>query len=164
MKKFLNLYKKGGFTLIELLIVIAIIGLLTGIVMANLTQSKAKARDAKRISDMGQIQLALELYFDRCQRYPDVSPEGGVDIYSTCKSNTVALTNFISKIPQPTPEKEQIEYGYYVDDNNSDYYLKAVLEGDNEALKDGMTSFGFNGDTENCDNTSPVFEYCIGPK
>lgn len=53
-----------GFTLIELLVVIAIIGILSSVVLASLNSAREKARDAKRISDVKQIQLALELYAD----------------------------------------------------------------------------------------------------
>ena len=63
-------HKKGGFTLIELLVVIAIIGILSSVVLASLNTARQKARDARRISDMGQVQLALELYFDSCSQYP----------------------------------------------------------------------------------------------
>jgi prepilin-type N-terminal cleavage/methylation domain-containing protein len=53
-----------GFTLIELLVVIAIIGILASIVLASLNSARKKGRDARRISDMKQVQLALELYYD----------------------------------------------------------------------------------------------------
>ena len=55
---------RGGFTLIELLVVIAIIGVLSSIVLASLNSARRKSRDARRITDIKQIQLALELYFD----------------------------------------------------------------------------------------------------
>ncbi len=53
-----------GFTLIELLVVIAIIGILSSVVLASLNSARQKARDARRIADIKQIQLALELYAD----------------------------------------------------------------------------------------------------
>lgn len=62
---FLNLKRdQRGFTLIELLVVIAIIGVLASIVLASLNSARRKSRDARRITDIKQLQLALELYFD----------------------------------------------------------------------------------------------------
>jgi prepilin-type N-terminal cleavage/methylation domain-containing protein len=61
---------KRGFTLIELLVVIAIIGILSSVVLASLGTAREKARDATRISDIKNIQLALELYYDSRQSYP----------------------------------------------------------------------------------------------
>ncbi len=61
---------KKGFTLIELLVVIAIIGILSSVVLASLNSARQKSRDARRISDIKQIQLALELYFDSNAAYP----------------------------------------------------------------------------------------------
>ncbi len=63
---------KRGFTLIELLVVIAIIGILSSIVLASLNSARKKGRDARRISDIKQIQLALELAFDADGVYPSV--------------------------------------------------------------------------------------------
>jgi prepilin-type N-terminal cleavage/methylation domain-containing protein len=54
-----------GFTLIELLVVVAIIGLLSSVVLASLNTARGKARDAGREHDLGQIRLALNLYFDK---------------------------------------------------------------------------------------------------
>ncbi len=65
--------KKGtsrGFTLIELLVVIAIIGILSSVVLASLNSARKKGRDARRVSDVKQLQLALELYYDINQSYP----------------------------------------------------------------------------------------------
>ena len=61
---------KKGFTLIELLVVIAIIGLLSSIVLVILKGTRDKARDVRRLSDMRQIRLALELYYDSNGNYP----------------------------------------------------------------------------------------------
>ncbi len=64
--------KRGnkGFTLIELLVVIAIIGVLASIVLASLNTARKKSRDTRRVADMNQAKLALELYYDSNRVYP----------------------------------------------------------------------------------------------
>jgi type II secretion system protein G len=75
----MNLNRYRGFTLIELLVVIAIIGLLASVILASLNSARTKARDAKRLSDMNQIQLALEMYYDSNNRYPSISSDSCCD-------------------------------------------------------------------------------------
>lgn len=65
--------RSRGFTLIELLVVIAIIGLLSSVVLASLNTARGKARDAKRMAELDQLQLALEMYYDTVGSYPAYS-------------------------------------------------------------------------------------------
>nr|AQQ75000.1 hypothetical protein [uncultured bacterium] len=69
-----------GFTLIELLVVIAIIGILSSVVLASLNSARQKGRDARRISDIKQLQLALELYYDANQSYPATAAGGALHL------------------------------------------------------------------------------------
>lgn len=55
----------AGFTLIELLVVIAIIGVLSGIVLQSLKGARQRSQNATRLSDIDQINKALELYFTK---------------------------------------------------------------------------------------------------
>ncbi|MFA5644388.1 MAG: FISUMP domain-containing protein [Patescibacteria group bacterium] len=61
---------KSAFTLVELLVVIAIIGILATLAIVSLQNARSRARDAKRIADVRQIQTALELYFNDNGAYP----------------------------------------------------------------------------------------------
>ena len=68
-------YEKA-FTLIELLVVIAIIGILATVVLVNLSSTRGRARDARRKSDLSNIRLALEMYYDS-QSTPGYPAETG---------------------------------------------------------------------------------------
>lgn len=84
--------KQKGFTLIELLVVIAIIGILSSVVLASLNTARQKSRDAKRIADVKQLQLALEFYFDGNRSYP-----GAITVAA------LVDTGYIATIPKPPP-------------------------------------------------------------
>ena len=62
--------RKPGFTLIELLVVIIIIGIIATIVLISLQSVRMKARDSRRVSDIRQLMLAFELYYDDHLEYP----------------------------------------------------------------------------------------------
>ncbi|MBI2053312.1 MAG: prepilin-type N-terminal cleavage/methylation domain-containing protein [Candidatus Sungbacteria bacterium] len=62
--------REQGFTLIELLVVISIIGLLSSVVLTSVNSARAKARDARRIADLKEMQKALEFYYDSNNAYP----------------------------------------------------------------------------------------------
>jgi len=90
---------KRGFTLIELLVVIAIIGILSAVVLASLNSAREKSRDARRISDLKQLALALELYFDSSTTYP-----WGSDL------SDIVNEGFIAAVPtDPSEALEQRE-------------------------------------------------------
>ncbi len=68
MKRLKNNQK--GFTLIELLVATAIIGMLLSVIMVAFGYNRAKSRDAKRLSDMKQINTGMELNNSVGQGYP----------------------------------------------------------------------------------------------
>jgi prepilin-type N-terminal cleavage/methylation domain-containing protein/prepilin-type processing-associated H-X9-DG protein len=55
---------KGAFTLLELLAVIAIVGILAGILLPALAQGKASARRAQCTDQLRQMGLATQLYWE----------------------------------------------------------------------------------------------------
>jgi len=170
--------KDKGFTLIELLVVIAIIAILSGILITSLTGSRAKSRDAKRVSDISQIQLAIEQYFDRCQQYPHPVGNGTVgalaaDVTSgSCTSGGTSITlgNFISQIPQ-TPDGGNSHYDYVINaaSNPTDYILHTQLETNNAALQDSLkkssltNTWAASFPCADPSQTGP-YDYCVGSK
>jgi general secretion pathway protein G len=110
---------KRGFTLIELLVVIAIIGILSSVVLASLNSARQKSRDARRIADIKQLQLALELFAD--------SNSGGYP-----SSTSQLAPTYIQVIP--TDPQGGAAYPYSGLDTNGNaatcesYHLRATLE------------------------------------
>lgn len=74
--------KEKGFTLIELLVVIAVIGMLAGIILVSFGPTRAKARDARRQSDLRQISTAMEMCYgdSNCGPGLDQYPSTGTGI------------------------------------------------------------------------------------
>ena len=115
--------QKKGFSLIQLLVVLAILGLLSSVVLANMQQVRMKARDAQRMSDMENIQLALRLYKDAKGAYPDCASgmmlREGVPTPSGCTNNVdTAIAPYMQKVPTDPLTSSGTAYKYWYD---SDY-------------------------------------------
>ncbi len=142
--------KNKGFTLIELLVVIAIIGILSSVVLASLNSARVKGRDAKRISDLSQIKLANELFFDSNRRYANATSE--------------LVPDFIPNWPTD-PLASNPYYDYTSSTTASYYVVSATLEDSNHQVLSGDVNgdqTGENGGvshTVNCDGNV----YCVAP-
>ena len=115
-----------GFTLIELLVVIAIIGILSSVVLSSLNTARAKGRDARRVSDIKQIQLALELYADQnLGRYPAALCTTG----ATCIAPT-----YISTLPKDPSTNNDYFYAALGAMSCTGYHIGGLLEQNNPVL------------------------------
>jgi len=127
-----------GFTLMELLVVIAIIGLLSSMTTYFVNSARIRARDARRLADIRQIQSALELYYDDNLQYPPVADAQTSDDADGCgKDDTWCdleqelVPKYIGKLPRD-PSGLQNIHRYYYDadsgDNYQTYGLMCLLE------------------------------------
>jgi prepilin-type N-terminal cleavage/methylation domain-containing protein len=153
--------QKKGFTLIELLIVIAVIGILASAVLIGLGPVQRRGRDARRVSDLRQIQNALELYNTRYATYPDTPG----DFLGMETVLTDPATGVVTAIPHdPLLQTTMVDYEYDVDVALGTYVLAATLEDEGSNVLandiDGTLLGGID-----CDGMGPVAggenKYCI---
>ncbi|MBI4121984.1 MAG: type II secretion system protein [Parcubacteria group bacterium] len=138
--------QKKGFTLVELLVVIAIIGLLSTLAVVNIGSARSKARDVRRLSDVQQIGLALELYFADQGVYPEADPaiELGTDSTDILTSEgfedddapTADATVYMGKVPANVDTPDTVGYDYVSEDGTA-YAITFELEGPASGLAKG---------------------------
>jgi prepilin-type N-terminal cleavage/methylation domain-containing protein len=160
-----NKASQRGFTLIELLVVVAIIGLLSSVVLASLSNARAKARDARRLSDLNQINLAIQMYYANKGFFPVC---GTLEIFidnglTDCLSSALIAEGLMSRLPYDPLYGNNgsanwgFDYGYYSPDG-AHYDLRGGFEGtplkQNSDYPDGATCdsgiYPTCGWTQNC--------------
>ncbi len=135
--------KSRGFTLIELLVVVAIIGLLSSVILASLNGARKKGRDARRISDLKQLQVAMELYYG----------EQATPAYPASIAALVPVN-----IPvEPKDPSTNASYSYALRSGGQFYCLGATLESLPLPISSCNTgATGLNG-------SAPAGNYVVGP-
>jgi len=135
-----------GFTLMELLVVMVILGLLATIGLVSFRGVQMKGRDTQRKNDLGQIQRALEMYYNDNGNYPAALPGGGGS-WQDAKG-----TLYMKEVPKDPKDPVNI-YLYQQENNGTGYALYATLENTRDicfnpggACKD----YGFTCGNTNC--------------
>jgi len=116
-----------GFTLIELIVVMSIIGVLATLIINNLNDARARARDTKRKQDLNQLKTAIRLYYNDNQSYPNDAfgrylPYCGGTGTDNCQQGdqfSVDTTTYMNQLP---------EYQYDQTESGENFVLKVILE------------------------------------
>lgn len=151
-----------GFTLIELLVVIAIIATLTGLVATNFVGTTQKARDARRKSDLVQIQRALELFYNDHGTYPDESANKiagcGASSNSVCNWGSAFQDGNGTVYMDTIPAERANGYTYYYNVDTAGgklrYQLFAYLENANDPVLDRTGDGVADSYTQSCGASS----------
>ncbi|MFA4942478.1 MAG: FISUMP domain-containing protein [Patescibacteria group bacterium] len=123
---------KKGFTLIELLVVLGVIGIIMTLSVISFRETRTNTRDMKRISDIKQIQSALELYRTNEGSYPtEIASGQNIESASTTYLNNLP-TNPTSANPEICSSSDYI----YTSDSQT-YTLNFCLEKNSGALTAG---------------------------
>ncbi len=148
---------QSGFTLIELLVVIAIIGLLSTLAVVALNSARQRSRDAKRVSDIRQVQTALELGFSETNNYPAgtslalgstnyrvLCNVSGAASFVAASTNCGGGTIYMGLVPSnPTPNGAN--YVYTSSSGTGTYSITFTLEGATGQLGSGANCANQNG-------------------
>lgn len=115
-----------AFTLIELLVVIAIIGILVTLAVVSLNNSRAIARDAKRLNDLRSIANALEFYYVDNNSYPSSITPG-----EPIEANDIVYMSSVPSNPIPHADGNCPDEEYRYTSNNLNYYSLISCLGSN---------------------------------
>lgn len=98
--------KTQAFTIIELLVSVAIIAILTAVSILGLQSVRKTGQDTKRLSDIREVQVALETYKSVNGKYPD--------------DMTWLVPGFLSAVPVD-PAGDAAAYTYTVQSDKKSY-------------------------------------------
>ena len=155
--------KIKGFTLIELLVVIAIIGLLASIVLVSLNTARQKARDSRRLSDIRQVAIALELYYDNNNNaYPTVIGCTAAN-WSGTMATALQTNGYMTVVPLDPMNNATYFYAYSSPTPSASYVLKGRLE----VTTNPAYNSDVDGDSLSCTTANGAScndpAYCIRP-
>jgi len=138
--------KYFGFTLIELLVAVTVMGIIGIMVMAVLTESRARSRDSRRVSDIKTMHEALAMYLSGHNYFPVETTEiiiNGTDSVS----NALRLEGILlSGLADPNA-------GQSIDGEIFNYYYQTNTQGTSYTLRYCQETNSIHGQAQGCGNT-----------
>ncbi len=130
-------FHQKGFTLIELLVVVAIISLLSSVVLASVRESRNKAELSSVITQVKQVQNALELYKNETGTYPITSGLG---------VNTNLIPNYLSAHIKPLKLPNNLTITYMSKESSAWTYPGCTMPTNfDRGSKEYFMNFTFSG-------------------
>ncbi|MBI4121240.1 MAG: hypothetical protein HY457_03225 [Parcubacteria group bacterium] len=130
--------------------------MLSAVVLASLNTARQKSRDAKRVADIKQLQLALELAFDDLGSYP-----------ATIDAATLVTPGYLPALPLDPTDGGPGSYPYTQLSSGADYHLGASLEDENhvglDADSDADSTNVDGSDLDGCGDQVGRFCYDVTP-
>lgn len=154
------MYKhRPGFTLIELLVIIAIIGLMATFAIVSLVSAQRRARDAKRLADVRELQKTVIAVYENTGQVP-LTTSGTNETWSEFGTT---IADYVTSLPlDPTNDDGAgYVYSYGANDAGTEYFLATQLEeaghvalnGDDDSVYDSGDSGWGNLDVVESDDT-----------
>ena len=127
------------------MVVISIIAILSSILYANFGNARGSGRDAKRQSDVRNLQTAIELYKKEFGRYPVAGcvSAGSIASESSCTTYIVGLAPaFISALPRDPQIGTAAGYSYVTNAPGTVFKVMAIntVEGPNVTATHALRS------------------------
>ena len=147
---------RKSFTLIELLVVIAITGLIVAIVVTTIFGAQARARDAKRESELSVLKKSLEFYYIDKNKYPTTTDWISLEDESNPETQAFSQAmkpNYLSTIPgdplYPQEYESGKKYSYrYIATTTDSYELYAKREkGGYLKISSELGTIAYTGET-----------------
>ncbi len=136
----MRIKNRRGFTLIELMVAIGILGILSiaAITALNPLAQLQKAADARKKSDLAQIQRALETYYHDHQAYPNSGACNGVYYQiqgsngdgNSCVEWGSSWQPYMNNVPKDPAAG--VNYAYVASSDLQSYYLYASFDNKND--------------------------------
>jgi|GEM_PF-3057159 len=138
MLKNKRLLSRGAFTLIELLVVLAIVGVVVVASVVSYKYLEQKKNESKIESDIRQMQLALELYYNKNHSFPG-TPGVETELTSDLKLTSLGIISgeqkaaagekiYLGSLPESPYEDRP--YTYYLQNASSSSYVIRYQIGD----------------------------------
>jgi len=134
----------------ELLFVLAIVGVVLGVSLTQLSISEMKTRDAQRKADVELVARALKRYYEDFKQYPAATQSGeivscGRKGEEVCKWGGGPIVDeynvvYLNKLPVDPQAYEGRIYLYQPDDTRQNFRIYVGLEyGRDKDLRKGLT-------------------------